>query len=226
MCGRMSSSFDPNQLKATFDGVEVAQPLPPNYNVAPTQAAYVITNEFPNIIQALRWGLVPFWAKDEKMGSRMINARSETISTKPSFKAAIKYRRCLVLADSFYEWKLINGSKQPYRIMLKDHPIMVMAGIWETWSKMDNVLHTFSIITTTANEDMSDLHDRMPVIFTDQSQYDNWLTDMPLEDTLTMLTPLPESTLTYYPVSKAVNSVRNNGIELHHNIEDQPNLFS
>ena len=181
-----------------------------SYNVAPTQLSYVVTDDKPGALQAFKWGLVPFWAKDVKIGSKMINARSEGIEDKPAFRTAIRNRKCLVPADSFYEWKKTDGSKTPHRIFLKNGNLICFAGIWETWNKGEEPLHTFSIITIEPNEEMARIHDRMPVVLHTPTLQKRWL-----EETLAMLETPPDEILKMYPISTLVNSPRNNSPELH-----------
>lgn len=218
MCGRYSLSTDPNQLKAQFGDLETGEPLRVNYNIAPTQYSHVITDDHPKVLQLFKWGLIPFWAKDEKIGSRMINARSEGIQDKPSFRAPIRRRRCLVLADSFYEWIKKDGKKIPQRILMKDDSIMVMAGIWEVWSKGPAPIYSYSIITCSPNEEMVPIHNRMPVIFPYKDQWEEWLSDIELNQVLEMLQTPKNDILKTYEVSTQVNNVRNNGPELHNPI--------
>ncbi len=215
MCGRYSFSTDPNQLRAQFGDVEIPEDLNFNYNIAPTQYSYVIADEHPKVLQQFKWGLIPFWAKDEKVGSRMINARSEGIADKPSFRAPIRRRRCLVLADSFYEWKKEGGKKLPIRILMKDESAMVMAGIWEVWSKGSSPVYSYSIITCAPNREMVPIHDRMPVVFPYADQWEVWLSDIALEKVLELLHTPDDDVLKSYAVSTQVNNVRNNGQELH-----------
>ncbi len=215
MCGRYSISTDPQQLKAQFGDIDIAAPLEHNYNVAPTQYAPVITDEQPQTLQALRWGLIPFWAKDEKIGSRMINARSEGIEDKPSFRGPIRRRRCLVIADSFYEWIKKDGKKIPTRILMKNESLMVMAGIWEVWSKGPAPIFSYSIITCAPNHEMTPIHNRMPVIFPYKDQWEEWLSDLEIDQIHHMLQTPKDDILKTYTVSSQVNSVRNNGPELH-----------
>lgn len=215
MCGRYSLSTDPNQLKAQFGDLEIEGPVQANYNIAPTQYSYVIADDHPNVLQQFKWGLIPFWAKDEKIGSRMINARSEGIENKPSFRAPIRRRRCLVLADSFYEWIKRDGKKVPQRILMKDAPIMVMAGIWEVWSKGPSPVYSYSIITCPPNEEMAPIHNRMPVVFPYKDQWGEWLSDIELSQVLDMLHTPDKDIFEIYEVSTQVNNVRNNGPELH-----------
>lgn len=223
MCGRYSVVIDEEKLKEQFSRAIRLPPggMPTNYNVAPTQENPVITDAAADRIQLFTWGLVPFWAKDRKIGARMINARSEGIEDKPSFRKAIRRRRCLVLADSFYEWKREGKEKTPYRILPEDGSLLIMAGIWEEWrpreeSSEPDPLYTYSIITGAPNAELRPLHDRMPMMLLDEERQGRWLDpDLPLAEVLELLQPPPDGTLRGYPVSRAVNHVRNNGPELH-----------
>lgn len=188
----------------------------PRFNIAPTQNVLSIRNDKSGALESvdLRWGLVPSWAKDLKIGARMINARGETVAEKPSFRSAFKKRRCLVLADGFYEWKKEADGKQPYYITRADDQPFAMAGLWEAWrdKTIDDApwIQTCTVITTTANEMMQPLHDRMPVIL-EQSQFDMWLDRKfaerePLEQ---MLLPFSSDEMKVTAVSKVVNKATN-----------------
>jgi len=222
MCGRYSIVIDEAKLRAQFSR-ELSLPeggMSKNYNVAPTQNGLVITSAEPDAVAAFRWGLVPFWAKDLKIGARMINARSEGIEDKPSFRKPIRERRCLVLADSFYEWQRREDGKQPYRIQPADGSLLVMAGIWEQWrpkgEKDAAPVFTYAIITGAPNTEMTPIHDRMPMLLTNEDQQATWLNrDAELTDVLGLLKTPPDGVLEYYPVSPLVGNVRNNGPELH-----------
>lgn len=222
MCGRYSVVIDEEKLQEQFSrAIRLPKEgLPTNYNVAPTQENPVIADAAADEVRLFTWGLVPFWAKDRKIGSRMINARSEGIEDKPAFRQAIRRRRCLVLADSFYEWKREGEQKTPYRIFPADGSLLVMAGIWEKWQPKEagatTPLYTYSIITGPPNAEMQPLHDRMPMLLLDESQQGNWLDpELPLPQVLELLHTPPDGVLDSYPVSRAVNNVRNNGPELH-----------
>ncbi len=219
MCGRYSLVTKAEQIHRQISAdISVPQELPTNYNVAPTQVGAVITNQQPDQVSLFRWGLVPFWAKDLSIGARMINARAEGIEDKPSFRKPIRERRCLVLADSFYEWKKDGKQKTPYRIYDPERPLLVMAGLWEQWGSGDDTVYSYSIITTAPNAEMKGIHDRMPVIFTDPKQWGHWLHEQPLADTLALLHHPPDGSLEMYPVPALVGNVRNNGPELHKKI--------
>ena len=219
MCGRYSQTLTPKQIDEAFGPVTVPDDMTPNYNVAPTQFAPVITNRHPQQVELFEWGLVPFWSKDGKNTARMINARAEGILDKPSFRKPVRERRCLVLADSFYEWRREGKAKQPYRIRRPDEtePV-VFAGIWEYWQDKANPEHeklTYSIITTAPNAEMSPIHDRMPVVLAKADLQQAWLSDLTEGDITELLSTPADGTLQLYPVTTLVNSVRNNGPELH-----------
>jgi len=226
MCGRYSFASDKNQLKKQFGNLEYGQNLEINFNVAPTQKGYIIADNAPDALQQFKWGLIPFWAKDEKIGGRMINARSETILEKPAFRQAARHRHCLVIADSFYEWSKKNTTKIPYRILPKDDSLLVMAGIWESWQGPEESVYSFSIITCPPNEDMNGIHDRMPVIFHQDSEWQAWLEEKDPQAITELLQTPVQGLLKMYPVSTRVNSVRNNGPVLHQAVEEQRDLFS
>lgn len=223
MCGRYSQVYSFEQLEQQLQiPLSSAVSIPANYNVAPTQEAMVLTNDEPNMLQPLRWGLIPHWSRDSKQGARLINARREGIATKPSFRIPIRQRRCLVFADSFYEWRRSGQQKLPYRILRTNDELLVMAGIWDIWEKDGQSVRTFSIVTTEPNAEMEGIHNRMPVLLLDVDRQQRWLQDLPLEDTLELLQTPPDNVLKYYRVSQRVNSVRNNGPELHATVSDDP----
>ncbi len=208
MCGRLSIATGSDILQVRFN-VEIAEDLQPRYNAAPTQNLPVILNDEPRTINLCRWGLIPYWAKEEKIGSRMINARAETLLEKPSFRNAFKKKRCLVLADGFYEWKKTSDRKRPYRITMKSNEPFALAGIWDVWTTPDGeALRSFSIITTEPNDLMKDLHHRMPAILKRENE-ERWLQDIDASAAQEMLEPYPGDDLQAYPVSTLVNSPRN-----------------
>jgi putative SOS response-associated peptidase YedK len=220
MCGRFVSASPPDELAQYFDAVLSESLLEPSYNVAPTNDVYAVLDDGGvRRVDAFHWGLVPVWAKDPKVGSRMINARAETLASKGAFKPAYRRRRCLIPADGFYEWKRLGGKrKQPYYIHRTDGEPLAFAGLWEVWrgpDKQGDALRSCTIVTTQANETMAPLHDRMPVILP-RSAWEAWL-DPANDDIDTLgklLVPAPPTLLTTYPVSTQVNSVRNKGAEL------------
>lgn len=182
--------------------------LTPRYNIAPTQFVLGITNgEKGREASLYQWGLVPSWAKDTSIGQKLINARSETAAEKPSFRTALKRRRCLIPADGFYEWMGVKGYKQPYYITIEKHPF-AFAGLWEYWEGVEGVVQSCTILTTSANEFMLNIHERMPVILS-QDEYDLWLdpeTPPPLVESL--MNQYPSELMSMYPVSKAVGNPR------------------
>jgi putative SOS response-associated peptidase YedK len=177
MCGRFTMTMVEEELKKRFRIQFVEAQVTARYNVAPSQNIPVIVSdeEGNRKLTEMRWGLVPFWAKDTKIGNRMINARSETITEKNTFKRALTRRRCLIPADGFYEWKKVGKVKQPMRITLKDQKIFSMAGLWDTWKNPEGkTINSCTIITCGANSFMKDIHDRMPVILSKKAE-EEWL---------------------------------------------------
>lgn len=205
MCGR----FTQFAVTKAAEALQVeAIDLPPRYNIAPTQTVAAIA-QLPEHTQRqwlpLRWGLIPSWAKDMAIGSKLINARSETVAAKPSFRSAFKHRRCLIPTNGFYEWQPLGGSKkkQPYFIGLQNDDPFTLAGLWERWESPEgDILETCTILTTTANELVSPIHDRMPVILQTQD-YDQWLDpNFKQADKLQgLLKPYPAAAMQAYPVS-------------------------
>ncbi len=208
MCGRFSLAHSADAIASTFhlDAIPTWQP---RYNIAPTQPipAIVENQEF----KTLRWGLIPSWAKDASIGNRMINARAETLAEKPSFRDAFRRRRCLIVADGFYEWKKAEkGKKQPFYFQLESGDPFAFAGLWERWKSVDGSLfETCTIITTEANSLMASVHDRMPVILGEEGR-DRWLDPTLVSDDLqSLLRPYSATEMTFYPVGLAVNSPSN-----------------
>jgi len=218
MCGRftITAPIEEIIIRYYIDKSTIINYVP-TYNAAPMQfVPAVVRSKNGNRLGELRWGLVPSWAKDHKIGSKMINARAETITEKPSFNKLLSSNRCIIPADGFYEWKQQNGSKQPYRVLLKDNGIFSFAGLYDVWIDPDgNKLATGTIITTEPNRLMADIHDRMPVILRSQDETE-WLdrenTDVP--SLLKLLRPYDADKMHAYPVSTAVGNVRNNFPEL------------
>ena len=217
MCGRYSLKADISQLALRFEfaGDDVVHK--PAYNIAPTQQVLTVTNDGERKAEHMRWGLIPFWAKDAKIGYRMINARGETVAEKPSFRTALRKRRCLIPADGFYEWQKLGGKqKRPMRITLKSDEPFAFAGLWETWKDPEGALvKSCTIITTSANELLSPIHHRMPVILP-REQESLWL-DQAIENPLALasaIAPYPDSELEAFEVSPLVNNARNTGPEV------------
>lgn len=217
MCGRFTLTVDPGQLQESFPWVDIPDDLFPRFNIAPSQPVAVVPNDGENKLDFFNWGLIPFWAKDPKIGNRMINARSETVAEKPSFRGSFKYKRCLVLADGFYEWRKDPGTKTktPMYIHMKDKKPFAFAGLWDTWhSKDGSEVRTCTIITTEPNNLLTEIHNRMPVILPPQS-YTDWLHEGEHDQTLlsSFLQPYNSEEMEAYPVSRHVNSPQNDSPE-------------
>lgn len=224
MCGRYSLTADFQVIEdrfgeATFDITKYEE----SYNIAPSQMVLSVVNDgSKNRLGFLKWGLIPPWAKESKIGFKMINARSETVHEKPSFREAFKRKRCLVIADSFYEWKRTDDRKIPMRIKMKNDELFAMAGLWESWKSPEgDTVHSCTILTTTPNELMSNIHDRMPVILK-HSDEQKWLNPElnTLADLKKFLIPLEDGHLEAYEVSDKVNSPKNNSSELIEKVGD------
>jgi len=218
MCGRFTLTVDPAELQDNFAGYTFPIQFAPRFNIAPTQPVLAIPNDGQMRGDFFVWGLIPSWAKDPTMGSRLINARAETLGEKPSFRAAYKYRRCLIPADGFYEWKAVPGQKTkiPYFIHLKSRQPFAFAGLWEEWHSPDgSQIRSCTIITTEPNELMATLHNRMPVILP-PAAYAEWLdTAIRTPESMgTLLRPYPADEMAAYPVSTLVNSPQNDRAEL------------
>lgn len=213
MCGRFQLSVKGKQISERFN-IEVFDELyRPSYNCAPSQKLPVITNNEPEKLSFFKWGLIPFWAKDPKVGFRNINTRAESIVEKPSFKQAFSSRRCLIPSNGFYEWKK-DQDKTPYRIFLKNEELFAMAGIWEIWKDAEErETHTFSIITTAANNVINNIHQRMPVILKPDDEQ-TWLLENDEKQLLKLLVPFDGKKMDTYPVSKNVNSPKNNNPQI------------
>ena len=175
MCGRFNLTANAAEIEKAFDLFESLGDLTPRYNIAPTQQVLAIRqDEGKRAFCRLRWGLVPFWADDLKIGYKLINARADGIATKPSFRDALKKRRCLIPATGFYEWRTEGKAKRPFHVFRQDHRPFAFAGLWERWNKGDTPVESCTIVTTDANDFMKSLHTRMPVIL-DPKDYDLWL---------------------------------------------------
>ncbi|MBI2898289.1 MAG: SOS response-associated peptidase [Deltaproteobacteria bacterium] len=218
MCGRYSIT-DPRQLVLRF-GLAVPAALEPRYNIAPTQPVPAIVapraagqpGDGTPVIELLRWGLIPFWAKDQKIGNKLINARADSLASKPAFRDAARKRRCLVLADGFYEWKKEKGRKQPMYVRLKSRDPWAFAGLWDEWrAPSGEKIRSCTIVTTEPNALLTPIHDRMPAILRPEDE-PRWL-DLSVEaaDLPALLAPYPAELMEAYPVSSYVNSPANEG---------------
>jgi putative SOS response-associated peptidase YedK len=211
MCGRCTLKTPVNILAEQFQIDEYPSSMSASYNIAPTQeVAAVIAEEGKRKLEMLHWGLIPSWADDPQVGNRMINARGETVSVKPSFRKAFRNHRCLVLADGFYEWQKTGDGKQPYYIRMEDGSPFAFAGLWESWND-GREIRSATIITTDANDVVAPIHNRMPVILRPED-YDLWLDpDFDEKELLTsLLKPYPAEAMEAYPVSRRVNRPSNN----------------
>jgi putative SOS response-associated peptidase YedK len=226
MCGRYSQSQSAEIIAQTFQ-VDHVPTLKPRYNIAPTQSVATILQPSTSTnrqFKMLHWGLIPSWAKDKKMGAKLINARAETVAEKPSFRSAFRQRRCLLVADGFYEWQqqADKKQKQPFYFHLIDKRPFAFAGLWEHWEDKDSgeEIESCTLITTEANELMQPIHNRMPVIL-DPKDYDLWID--PEVKKPELLQPLlhsyPAEEMTTYPVSKAVNKASHDTEECINSIE-------
>ena len=212
MCGRYTVTSSLGDLRQLFLFEELPN-LEPRYNVAPSQEAPVVRLEEDDKrhLRLLRWGLIPSWAKDRRIGYKTINARAETVADKPAFRSAFRRRRCLVLADGFYEWQKRDKGKQPYRIVLADRGAFAMAGLWESWTDPEagERVESFTIVVTDANERLAAIHDRMPVILPPEA-HALWLdAEAARDDLLALLRPYPGEAMAAYPVSALVNKPAN-----------------
>ncbi|RLM57543.1 SOS response-associated peptidase [Halobellus sp. Atlit-31R] len=231
MCGRYTLFTPAEALESRFDATFEEQ-TSPRYNCAPGQSLPVVTDDAPDRFQQFRWGLVPSWADDERVGNDLINARAETVAEKPSFEAAYEKRRCLVPADGFYEWVQDGDEKQPYRVSFADDRPFAMAGLWERWEPEHtqtglgdfgggsgagrdddaDVVESFTIVTTEPNDVVADLHHRMAVVL-DPEEEETWLHG-DVDETARLLDPYPADEWRAYPVSTRVNSPANDAPEL------------
>jgi putative SOS response-associated peptidase YedK len=213
MCGRFTLFTPWEQLELAFPFLEGDFEAPPRYNIAPSQQVAAVPNREEKRVSLFHWGLIPFWAKDPKIGNRMINARAETLAQKPSFRNAFRRRRCLVLADGFYEWRKVEGQRQkiPYLIRLKSGQPFAFAGLWESWRLPGGgELLSCTVITTRPNELVAPIHNRMPVILPPEA-YMSWLdpAERSPDELAPLLLPFPAAEMTAFAVSTLVNSPSN-----------------
>lgn len=214
MCGRFQLSVKGKQISERFNVEVFDEKYSPMYNCAPSQNLPIITNVEPEKINYFKWGLVPFWSKDSKIGFNLINARSENIEEKPAFKSAFAKRRCLIPANGFYEWKKVGKQKIPHRIFLKNENIFAIAGIWETWKDAeDRLLNSFSILTTTPNSLMRNIHNRMPVILNKHDEQ-AWLFENDEQYLKSLCQPFDALKMEAYQISPKVNSPLNNTLDI------------
>jgi len=212
MCGRYTLLADEVEVLKEFGLSHPITNYEPSYNIAPGQQVLAIIHDGKSKRAGyLKWGLVPSWAKDPKIGYKMINARSETAHEKPSFKHLMARKRCLIVADSFYEWKKVDSSKQPKRIQLKDRQLFAFAGLWDKWEQDDEEVFTCTMLTKDANDFMRDIHHRMPIILPKEKE-DDWITPKTFdpEAAKQFITQLEPDDMTAYDVHSYVNKAKNN----------------
>lgn len=219
MCGRFALTVDVASVAGKF-GVSPESPLPhtsQRYNIAPTQPVATVLRNGTTHIEELRWGLIPSWAKDESISARMINARAESLAEKPSFKGLLRSKRCLIIADGFFEWRQENGQKAPMYITMKDGQPFAFAGLWDSWKNpaTSQPLRTCTIITTQPNEVVGPIHNRMPAILLPEA-YESWLDPDVKDDQFLIhwLAPYPGEAMTARPVSRLVNDPRHDSPEV------------
>lgn len=215
MCGRYTIIAKAEEIVKRFN-VEVPESYTPRYNAAPSQNLPIITNQSPEGVSFFHWGLIPEWAKNKSISTKLINARAETLTEKPSFKNSLKQRRCLVLSNGFYEWKQSSKkSKVPYWIHLASKELFAFAGLWESYEdEAQKPVFTFTIVTTKANSTISRIHERMPVILKPNSEK-IWLSsEVTTEEHLSLLKPYDEKEMAFYSISPMVNAVANDNPQL------------
>jgi putative SOS response-associated peptidase YedK len=219
MCGRYTDTKRDKQFLVRMGIEQTEIDFVPRYNLAPTQLGSIVVQDENGLeLRRARWGLIPFWAKDEKIGNSLINARGESVATKPAFRSAFKKRRCLVLADGFYEWQKMAGGKQPIYTRMKEGKAFAFAGLWDRWKEME----TFSIITVEPNELCAKVHDRMPLILPEEVLA-KWLDERtPMEEVGSLLKPYCAEEMESFPVGKMVNAPRIDSPECVKRIELEP----
>lgn len=221
MCGRFSQT-KPSEIIAQAFCIADVPSLMPRYNIAPTQTIGTVlqtADDSQRQFKMLHWGLIPGWAKDEKMGAKLINARAETVTEKPAFRTAFRKRRCLIVADGFYEWQHKNGQKQPFYFCMQDEQPFAFAGLWEVWKNGDKQITSCTILTTEANDLLKPIHDRMPVILAPKD-YNLWLDSTVKTELLpSLLKPYSSEEMNSYAVSKLVNNPSNDNDKCIQSIE-------
>jgi putative SOS response-associated peptidase YedK len=215
MCGRFTLTTNLGAIAKRFGVSRFLEEVGPRYNIAPTQTVIVVNDDGTRHLTEMQWGLIPSWAKHPAIGNRMINARAETVATKPAFRVTLRKRRCLIPADGFYEWQQVGRRKQPVYIALKTREPFSFAGLWEAWTSPEGEeVRSCTIITTEANDVLKPIHDRMPVILTREAE-GVWLDPMiqDPERLLPLLVPYPAEDMEAYPVSTTVNNPAHDGPE-------------
>jgi putative SOS response-associated peptidase YedK len=211
MCGRFTLAVETGELEEEFEGIQFPTQLSPRFNIAPSQPVLVIPNDEQQTADFFVWGLIPSWAKDPAIGNRLINARGETLAEKPAFRGSLKYKRCLIPADGFYEWKSARGTKVPHYIQMIDKKPFSIAGLWSEWHSADgSEIRSCTIVTTTPNTLLAEIHSRMPLILKPEDRA-SWLDPAPrlLKDVDHLIKPYPSELMRTFPVSVLVNNPAN-----------------
>lgn len=218
MCNRFSFVALQKDIETQFN-LEIRNNLRCSYNIAPTHHANIITNENPDRLQYLTWGLIPNTSREGKNDGKLINARKEGIAASPSFRIPIRKRRCLVLADSYYVWNQNDEEITSYRVLQKNGEIMAMAGVWDMWYDKDYAIKSFSIITKKANKEISKISNRMPLILENRNSQKDWLEDIELDRVLELTDTIDNDILDYYRISNKIYSIRYNKKDVHEKID-------
>ena len=218
MCKRFSFKASEEKIEKQL-GIPFTKNLRWSYNIAPTHHAYVLLDKYPKDLQYITWGLIPANSRDGKNEGKLINARKEGIGISSSFRIPIRSQRCLVLADSFYCWEKEGVGEIPYRVMIEDESIMLMAGVWDIWYNGDYGVKSFSIITKQTTGDLKEIIPRMPVIIQTKEDRERWLDDIPLSEVQSIIDAKDAFDYHYYKVSKELNSLQRNDASLHEQIE-------
>jgi len=224
MCNRFSFIATSEAIETQF-GVNVNSELSTSYNISGTQQVQVISSENKNVLDKHIWGLIPYTSNDGRSTNRLINARREGIAASSSFRIPIRKRRCLILADSFYEWKREGIAQKPFRIQLKDKSLMAMAGIWDLWDGGNHFIKSCSIITTSANQEMGEIHNRMPVLIQDKALQQQWLNNEGLDTILNMLQTTTDDSLDIYQISDKINDPTYDQVDIHTPYNTPPAIF-
>ncbi len=227
MCGRKTLTKDMKSIieELAVDEWENPEDFHPSYNITPTQTSPILIYDNGSKVKMMKWGLIPHWAKDESIGAKLINARSETLTEKPSFQNLVSKNRCIVISDGYYEWKRIGKQKQPYYIHHPENKLLLMAGLWSQWKSKDKtIVFSYTVITTTPTPDIAFIHSRMPVILSEKN-LPIWLNgnQYSSNDALKYLIPF-ETSLTFSPVSPFVNSPKNNSMECIKPLDNLPTM--
>jgi putative SOS response-associated peptidase YedK len=225
MCKRLSAAISRKQIKETFGNLKLPEDILKNYNISPGMQVYTITNETPQIVKQMQWGLIPFWASNMNSPDILYNARREGITSSVSFRIPVRQRRCLILTDSFYVWTKENNEKKPYRVTPKDGGICIMAGIWDRWNNNGNTKESCALVTTKASVELSEYTSRMPLILKDTDEAVFWLKEQNLNNLIQFMDEEKEDYLGVYRINETVNNPAFNSIDIHQRYIWSPSLF-